>query len=35
MGKMSLRMSRAFDWSRLCSGVESDYERALTVNLSA
>jgi phosphatidylinositol alpha-mannosyltransferase len=35
MRKMSLRMSRAFDWSRLCSGVEAVYERALAARLSA
>jgi phosphatidyl-myo-inositol alpha-mannosyltransferase len=29
MRKMSLRMSRSFDWGRLASGVESVYERAI------
>lgn len=31
MGKMSLRMSASFDWSRLAAGVESVYERALSL----
>jgi phosphatidylinositol alpha-mannosyltransferase len=35
MRKMSLRMSRAYDWSRLCSGVEAVYESALGANLRA